>query len=153
MATAASLLLLLSFTISPFVQQALTINEPHAKVTPSVLHILSHGQYANCTQPVPNAASETVFPVRWRWLVLPSVIVCLVVLLFIVTMIRTRNECIWKSSTLALVALGAQMERSSRGLPRTVRLAECHLEEVAGIAKELKVLIGADGQWHVVSDS
>ncbi|KOC13378.1 hypothetical protein AFLA70_175g002570 [Aspergillus flavus AF70] len=46
---------------------------------------------------------ESFVSVRWVWMILPIVLVGLTIIFLLVTMIKTRNQYIWKSSPLALL--------------------------------------------------
>ncbi|KNG89899.1 hypothetical protein ANOM_001723 [Aspergillus nomiae NRRL 13137] len=46
---------------------------------------------------------ESFVSVRWPWMILPIALVAMTILFLVVTMIKTRNQYIWKSSPLALL--------------------------------------------------
>ncbi|KAE8160024.1 hypothetical protein BDV40DRAFT_271561 [Aspergillus tamarii] len=46
---------------------------------------------------------ESFVSVRWLWMILPIALVGMTIIFLIVTMIKTRNQYIWKSSPLALL--------------------------------------------------
>lgn len=66
--------------------------------------------YPNSTEPVPGSgALETYIRVRWAWLTLPLILVCLAFIFFVLTIYKS-SECsdikIWKNSALAILLNG-----------------------------------------------
>ena len=149
MATGASLLLILSLTIGPLVQQAVTIRY-HIALTPTTpctaiecnrIPIITECQLLDRT--------EAIFVVGWRWIVPPTVVVLASVLVLASTMIRTRHEYTRSPSALRFISLGAQIERASRTSIRAVCLADCTVEDLIETSKSVSIRCDAD-RWHIV---
>ncbi|KAH1329669.1 hypothetical protein KXX47_006693 [Aspergillus fumigatus] len=74
--------------------------------------------------------------IRWLWMLLPIVLVVLSILFFIVTIVHTRNQYIWKSSPLALLCADLQIDGSAQPL-QSGKIDPDHkrLDEMAKLAK------------------
>jgi hypothetical protein len=153
MASATAVLLLLSCIIGPFVQQAISIKHQCVQAATTSFRPSPVGQNIKRALCASGTTSVAIYEVEWRWLVLPAVIVGLAVLILTITMYRTRRECIWKSSTLALISLGAQVERQIGQCTSMRQSGIAYSEDIRGIAKNVKVRLDADGRWHVVRDA
>lgn len=150
MASATAVLLLLSCIIGPFVQQAISIKHQCVQAATTSFRPGQNIKRALCAT---DTTSVAIYEVEWRWLVLPAVIVGLAVLILAIMMCRTRRECIWKSSTLALISLGAQVERQIGQSTSMRQSGIAYSEDIRGIDKNVKVQLDADGRWHVVRDA
>lgn len=91
-----------------------------------------------CQGKVPGDAwtSESYIHIRWLWMLLPIVLVVLSILFFIVTVIHTRNQYIWKSSPLALLCADLQIDGSVQPLKSgKIDPDQKRLDEMAKLAK------------------
>jgi hypothetical protein len=74
--------------------------------------------------------------IRWLWMLLPVVLVVLSILFFIVTVIHTRNQYIWKSSPLALLCADLQIDGSVQPLKSgNIDPDQKRLDEMAKLSK------------------
>ncbi|RLL95683.1 hypothetical protein CFD26_104288 [Aspergillus turcosus] len=91
-----------------------------------------------CQGTVPGDAwtSESYIHIRWLWMLLPVVLVVLSILFFIVTVIHTRNQYIWKSSPLALLCADLQIDGSEQPLKSgKIDPDQKSLDELAKLSK------------------
>ncbi|GIK00947.1 hypothetical protein Aspvir_004977 [Aspergillus viridinutans] len=74
--------------------------------------------------------------IRWLWMLLPVVLVVLSILFFIITVIHTRNQYIWKSSPLALLCADLQIDGSVQPLKSgKIDPDQKRLDEMAKLSK------------------
>jgi hypothetical protein len=91
-----------------------------------------------CQATVPGDAWTNVsyIRIRWLWMLLPITLAVLSILFFIVTIIHTRNQYIWKSSPLALLCADLQIDGSVQPLKSgKIDPDQKKLDEMAKLAK------------------
>lgn len=148
MAWVTSVLLVLSFTIEPCLQQAITSQPQRTPQSLPANNLTSDSCRVDIAQSTLSEVAETYFIVRWRWLVLPAIVVRLTLFVLLATIVRTRKECILKSSASGLLSMGAQIGRLERYNGRYGARAMRN-----GSKKDTHVRVDENGCWDIVNDN
>lgn len=134
-----------------------SVNSTFANISEAMTQHMRQNGMVNFSAPAVGQVhhSATCVQVRWWWLALPAIMVCLTLVFFVFVLLSTRpdynarNKTSWKSSPLALLFHGLDQDVLSN---EQVRGDLTRKEEMDAIAKSLVVRLSPTGKgWNFVA--
>ncbi|KAF7172022.1 hypothetical protein CNMCM6106_006339 [Aspergillus hiratsukae] len=129
------------------------VNGTFASITAA---LTANARNCVCQGSVPGDAwtSESYISIRWLWILLSVVLVVLCILFFIVPVIHTRNQYIWKSSPLALLCADLHIDGSAQPLKSgKIDPDQKRLDDVAELSKSNLKMEQRNGTTDATSDA